>query len=352
MKRLLTIALLGSAALAGLTPIKTAQAAIWAGGTGDWVSAADSWGLGADVYPGDSGHTTEAATINSGAVKINTGDTVSLTASPGLLTVGADAVVQQEGGSLLSNSRATVYGHYALSDGLLDGSSFRLSRGGVYSVSGGQFGTRSTNTSMNSQVDFNGYGGGTFDITAGKVDLHSIFMQNLIVNAVYPDKAALVQVTGDEAQLQTLFWNLYSSSGTTATAGFVFSASGISGWTVASNNALNLGTGDTRGLLSVDVSAFTSDGMTGFSLIDYRGAIQGDGTFGGVSILDSHYAGGLTPGVQGNLQPGQYYLDMADGTVGDGSAVVLYFNNAVPEPGGMALLLAGGLLLAVRRRHA
>jgi hypothetical protein len=353
MNRIIMTAVVGGAALAWLMPINPARAATWVGGTGDWVSASDNWGLGVGVYPGDSSHTTETTAINSGTVNIKAGDNISFTASPGLLTVGIGSVLNQTGGSLWSNSRMTVYGQYNLGDGLLDGNSnFWISRGGVYSISGGQFGTRSTNTLINSLVDFSGYGSGTFEITGGKIDVHSIHMQDLIVNAGYPVKTAVVQVTGNEADLNTLYWYLKSATGTTATAGFTFSSAGISGWDVTSNNALDLGIGDNRGLLSVNVDAFTSDGTTGFSLIDYRGAIQGDGTFGGVSILDSHYAGGLTPGTLGDLQPGQYYLNMADSNVGDGSALVLYFNNTVPEPGALGLVLLGGLTLVTRRRKA
>jgi hypothetical protein len=353
MKRMTMSAVLAGAAVFALMPAGSARAATWGGGTGDWIS--DNWGLNSpDGSPGDANHHTEAATINSGTVNINAGDSISLTASPGLITLNAAGVtVNQDGGSLTNSVRTTVYGQYHLSGGLLDGTDFRMSRGGVYSVSGnGHFGTRLAG-GPDSIIQFNGYGDGMLDITGGIIDVHTVDMSHLFTGGGYATQDSLVKVTGTAATVQTLYWYLNSGTGgTSATADFVFSASGISGWSVGSNNGLNLGTGANRGLLSVDVNAFTSDGTTGFSLIDYRQAIQGDGTFGGISILDSHYAGGLTLGTKGSLLPGQYYLDMADNTVGDGTMIALYFNNTVPEPGALGLVLLGGMGLMTRRRKA
>ena len=68
-------------------------------------------------------------------------------------------------------------------------------------------------------------------------------------------------------------------------------------------------------------------------LIDYAGAIQGDGTFGATNVSDDVYTA-MTPGTPGSLQPGEYHLDYAF----EGDKIAIYFNNA-PLPKGTAVTI-------------
>lgn len=337
-----------------LTLAQGARGATWQGGTADWAS--DHWGLNSpDGYPGDIAHPSEFAGLTvAGEAQIKPGDSIDYSG----VAFASVATVEQTGGTMISDNRFDVRTRIDLLGGTLTGNGvFWVSAGGIWNVDGGELGTRVTTHdglptgggAADAYFDFVGTGDGTLLVTeSGIVDIHTIDMNDLTGGG-----DALVEVHGvvpaasDGYKRSTLYWQLNKHSlGGSATAKFVLSSAGITPWRLISNNSLNLGTGANRGLLDVDVSAFsTIPGLTtNVTLFDYTGSIQGDGTFGGITIV--HQGEVLDPGPEGNLGIGQYYLDMTGGP--GNTDIVLYFN--IPEPSTVVLLTLGGLLAWRKRK--
>jgi hypothetical protein len=76
----------------------------------------------------------------------------------------------------------------------------------------------------------------------------------------------------------------------------------------------------------VDVTARVSSGTDGVLLFDYTSL---SGAFGVTNVV--HDAGALVPGAKGSLSMGQFAIDYADSDVGDGTAIVLYYHNQLPQ---------------------
>ena len=328
-----------------------AQATLdWPGGTNDWTTG--NWwytnGTTTTVsgWPGDATYAGERADMeNGGLIRINAGDDLN----PGMLYYYGDMTVEHTGGDLLSAQIYYMRPRYEFTGGWLLPSIMRISHGGVLYMNGGQFGDRviggylPSGYARDTKVEFRE---GTFDIHGGTVDVHTVNMPG----QQQAGNVTVVRATGTDATLSALYLDFSSIAGATSQLEYVFSDAGISGWGSGADQSsggasTTLGTGDTAGNLWVDVGDYASDGTEWFSLINYSSLA---GAFGSVTVTDSVQGATLLSGTAGSLGEGEYALDYT-GTAGDGSEVMLSFNN-IPEPSAIGMLLLGGLAVWLRRR--
>lgn len=333
--------------LLGQSPL---GAAVWQGGDGNWTNGAN-WDL-AGGYPGDGTHTSEFADMDNngtGVVTIQAGDTINMGSTVFMGSTGVS--ISQTGGSMTIGTRIDNRTEYNLTGGTLtNNSSQAYVNGGVYNISGSGVWQRGSSTNAVSYQ-----GAGEIHIFGGTSTMGRVFMDNGTTGN------RLFKVTGTTAtnvEIDSLSLHGPTTSAI-ATAEFVFDGIGIDPINVTATGGgaklIIQDTGDPtlQGNLSADLTAYgATSGTEGFLLLDYFSPTRRNGVFGGVSVTGLN--GSLTLGSdKDSLLANEYFLSYDDGTVGDGSSVVLYAN-VIPEPSSITLMVlaaCGAALLSRTKKR-